>query len=93
MAAAPWDLVAWRWDDLPKFFLESHTTKALQFMTTIKMGLAFPMLYPVQPNTALDLQGLKHNQPNEKILLTIDGGSLDGVRVLSCPRGRRQRGC
>ena len=48
-------------------------------MTTIKMGLAFPMLYAVQPNTALHLQGLKHNQPDEKILLTIDGGPLDGV--------------
>ena len=64
---------------MPKIFLKPHITKALQFMTTIKMGLAFPMLYPVQPNTALHLQGLKHNQPDEKILLTIDGGPLDGV--------------
>ena len=71
--------MAWRWDDLPKIFLKPLTTKALQFMTTIKMGLAFPMLYPVQPNTALHLQGLKHNQPDEKILLTINGGPLDGV--------------
>ena len=48
-------------------------------MIAIKSGLAFPMLKSGQPNAALDFQGLKHNQPDEKILLTIDGGPLDGV--------------